>query len=91
MQHRVNALFSRDYEITTIDNSDGSYCSSYPLELVVLEREKAANSRRKRGTRNSQQRPDSESKGGALPPKGSAFSAFMSLLLDFHRLLTCSQ
>ena len=46
VQARVNSLFALDYEFSTIDNHSGSYCSSYPLEIVILERSKGASQRK---------------------------------------------
>mmetsp|Transcript_7263 Transcript_7263/g.13551 ORF Transcript_7263/g.13551 Transcript_7263/m.13551 type:complete len:1047 (+) Transcript_7263:186-3326(+) len=40
VQDNVNGLFSKDYTVKTINNEDGSYCSSYPLDLVILENHK---------------------------------------------------
>mmetsp|Transcript_13316 Transcript_13316/g.19925 ORF Transcript_13316/g.19925 Transcript_13316/m.19925 type:complete len:916 (+) Transcript_13316:149-2896(+) len=38
VQDACNELFSRDYTCKLIDNTDGSYCSSYPLDLIIPER-----------------------------------------------------
>ena len=44
VQRRCNELFKLDYEYSIIDNADGQFCSSYPLDIVVLERERVASS-----------------------------------------------
>mmetsp|Transcript_41992 Transcript_41992/g.68174 ORF Transcript_41992/g.68174 Transcript_41992/m.68174 type:complete len:868 (-) Transcript_41992:281-2884(-) len=42
VQDACNRLFSRDYVIKTINNTDGSFCSSYPLDLIILQKQKDA-------------------------------------------------
>jgi len=44
IQDQVNILFARDYEFSKIDNSDGNYCKSYPLDLIILTRQKHSSS-----------------------------------------------
>ncbi len=38
VQKHVTLLFDKDYEVKSIDNSDGRLCVTYPLELLVLEK-----------------------------------------------------
>eukprot|EP01083_Nonionella_stella_P268615 908203_1 len=39
-QDRVEALLAKDYHIALLDNSASQFCHSYPLRLVVIERER---------------------------------------------------
>eukprot|EP00471_Norrisiella_sphaerica_P005778 CAMPEP_0184479946 /NCGR_PEP_ID=MMETSP0113_2-20130426/1465_1 /TAXON_ID=91329 /ORGANISM="Norrisiella sphaerica, Strain BC52" /LENGTH=790 /DNA_ID=CAMNT_0026858123 /DNA_START=88 /DNA_END=2457 /DNA_ORIENTATION=+ len=45
VQDTCNELFSRDYSIKTINNTDGSFCSSYPLDLIILEKPRTSEAR----------------------------------------------
>mmetsp|Transcript_15760 Transcript_15760/g.30790 ORF Transcript_15760/g.30790 Transcript_15760/m.30790 type:complete len:808 (-) Transcript_15760:236-2659(-) len=40
VQTLCNDLFAKDYEIGLLDNEDGSYCSSYPLDLIIVKKER---------------------------------------------------
>ena len=38
IQGHVNALFARDYEFSIVKNVNGELCSTYPEEIIILER-----------------------------------------------------
>ncbi|KAJ3277453.1 hypothetical protein HK104_003288 [Borealophlyctis nickersoniae] len=40
IQDKCKDLFSRDYVIGTVPNANGELCGSYPLELLVIEKER---------------------------------------------------
>jgi len=40
VQTMCNDLFAKDYEIGLLNNEDGSYCSSYPLDLIIIKKER---------------------------------------------------
>lgn len=40
VQERVNELFDRDYHVSLLENAHGELCTTYPLQLVLLENEK---------------------------------------------------
>lgn len=35
IQQKSNILFSRDYHLTRIHNESGTYCTTYPIQLLV--------------------------------------------------------
>eukprot|EP00467_Chlorarachnion_reptans_P019228 CAMPEP_0114521622 /NCGR_PEP_ID=MMETSP0109-20121206/20283_1 /TAXON_ID=29199 /ORGANISM="Chlorarachnion reptans, Strain CCCM449" /LENGTH=657 /DNA_ID=CAMNT_0001702737 /DNA_START=322 /DNA_END=2296 /DNA_ORIENTATION=+ len=39
-QKKCNDLFARDYVFRTIDNADGTFCKSYPPELIIIQKSK---------------------------------------------------
>eukprot|EP00011_Vannellida_sp_DIVA3-517-6-12_P013579 CAMPEP_0114624268 /NCGR_PEP_ID=MMETSP0168-20121206/10681_1 /TAXON_ID=95228 ORGANISM="Vannella sp., Strain DIVA3 517/6/12" /NCGR_SAMPLE_ID=MMETSP0168 /ASSEMBLY_ACC=CAM_ASM_000044 /LENGTH=576 /DNA_ID=CAMNT_0001835541 /DNA_START=103 /DNA_END=1830 /DNA_ORIENTATION=- len=40
IQEKVNKLFKCDYVVSTISNREGELCTTYPPEIVVIERER---------------------------------------------------
>lgn len=43
IQERCTRLFKCDYEVGTIGNREGELCTTYPPELVIIERERHSN------------------------------------------------
>jgi hypothetical protein len=42
IQHKCKVLFEKDYVVGVVDNENGDLCNSYPLQLLVIEKEKNA-------------------------------------------------
>ncbi len=55
IQDRCTHLFRLDYMVTVVSNKDGKLCPNYPLDIVILEREKTPEEKAKKMAKKMQE------------------------------------